>query len=51
LYRDFETSDLFSSGKLNVYVKIFYVFFSAVRISGLGALSDALLGQRKWIDS
>ena len=47
LYRDLETPDLSSSGKLNIYVKIPYAFSFAVYISGLSALSDALLGQRK----
>ena len=51
LHRDLETSDLSSFGKSNVYVKIFYVFFSAVRISGLGVFFDVLLKQRKWTDS
>ena len=50
LYRDIETPDLSSFGKLNVYIKIPYVFPSAVRINDLGALSDALLRQRKWTD-
>ena len=50
LYRDLETPDLFSSEKLNIYVKTPYVFLSAIRISGLDALSDALLKQRKWTD-
>src|SRR6266498_2895854 len=44
------TSDLSPSGKPNVYIKTPYVFPSVVRINGLGALSDALLGQRKWTD-
>ena len=51
LYRDLEIPDLSLSGKLNVYIKTFYVFFSAVRVNGLGALSDVLFGQCKWIDS
>jgi len=50
LYRDFETPDLSPSGKLNVYIKISYAFSSTVRINNLGALSDILFGQRKWID-
>src|SRR6266498_5144946 len=44
------TSDLSPSGKPNVYIKTPYVFPSVVRINGLGALSDILLGQRKWTD-
>ncbi len=50
LYRDLETPDLSSSGKLNIYIKTPYVFSSAIRINNLGALSDALLKQRKWTD-
>jgi len=44
LYRNLETPDLSPSEKLNVYIKTSYVFLFAVRINGLGALSDTLLG-------
>ena len=50
LYRDLETPDLSPSGKPNVYIKTPYAFPSTVRINDLGALSNALLGQRKWTD-
>ena len=47
LYRDFETPDFSSFGKLNIYTKTPYVFPSAIRINNLNTLSDTLLGQRK----
>ena len=50
LYRDFETPDLSSFGKLNIYIKTPYAFLSAVRINNLDALSDVLFEQRKWTD-
>ena len=50
LYRDLETPDLSPSEKPNIYTKTPYAFSFAVRVNGLGALSDTLLGQRKWTD-
>ncbi len=47
-YRDLEAPVLIPSGLLNNYGRTLFRFPAAVALTGLGAISDALVARNKW---